>query len=152
MAQNRLQKLLIPCVLAGFCVALGSPEALAQIRKSCSGEVVLKASASIAAQGSLLQTEVLGPKSVAKFSSEWDGRAIPLWHEDEKSAVWHGLLGVDLEKAPGRYEWKVSWPGPGGESQSCSVFVTVHAGKFPTERLNSGKAICAARSRAGKAR
>lgn len=112
---------------------------MAQIRKSCPGEVVVKASASYAAQGSLLQTEVLGPKSVAKFSSEWDGRAIPLWHEDEKSVVWHGLLGVDLEKAPGRYEWKVSWPGPGGESQSCSVFVTVHAGKFPTERLTVEK-------------
>ncbi|MGB2633017.1 MAG: M23 family metallopeptidase [Candidatus Acidiferrum sp.] len=139
MTHNRLQKLLFPCVLPGLCVALGSPGALAQIRKSCPGEVVLRANASIAAQGSLLQTEVLGPKSVAKFSSEWDGRAIPLWHEDEKSAVWHGLLGVDLEKAPGRYEWKVSWAGPGGESQSCSVFVTVRAGKFPTERLTVEK-------------
>ena len=139
MTHNCLRELLFPCVLAGFCVALGSPEAVAQIRKSCPGEVVLKASASYAGQGSLLQTEVLGPKGVAKFSSEWDGRAIPLWHEDEKSAVWRGLLGVDLEKAPGRYEWKVSWPGPGGESQSCSVFVTVHAGKFPTERLTVEK-------------
>jgi hypothetical protein len=139
MTHNCLQKLLFPCALAGLCFALGSSEAVAQIRKSCPGEVVLKASASYAAQGSLLQTEVLGPKSVAKFSSEWDGRAIPLWQEDEKSAVWRGLLGVDLEKAPGRYEWKVSWPGPGGESQSCSVFVTVHAGKFPTERLTVEK-------------
>lgn len=139
MTHNYLQKLLFPCVFAGLCVALGAPGAMAQIRKSCPGEVVVKASASYAAQGSLLQTEVLGPKSVAKFSSEWDGRAIPLWHEDEKSVVWHGLLGVDLEKAPGRYEWKVSWPGPGGESQSCSVFVTVHAGKFPTERLTVEK-------------
>ncbi len=139
MTYNRLQNLLFPCVLAGLCVALGSPGAMAQIRKSCPGEVVLKASASDARQGSLLQTEVLGPKSVAKFGSEWDGRAVPLWREDEKSAVWHGLLGVDLEKAPGRYEWKVSWPGRDGEWQSCSVFLTVHAGKFPTERLTVEK-------------
>ena len=124
MAHKRLQKLLFPCALAGLCVAVGPPEVFAQIRKSCPGEVVLKASASYASQGSLLQTEVLAPKRVTKFSSEWDGRAIPLWHEDEKSAVWRGLLGVDLEKAPGRYEWKVSWPGPDGESQFCSLFVT----------------------------
>ncbi len=135
MIHNHLRKLPFPCVLAGFWLGLGSPKALAQIRESCPDAVVLKANTSIAAQGSLLQTEVLGPKSVTQFTSEWDGHAIPLWHEDEKSAVWHGLLGVDLEKTPGRYEWKVSWPGPGRESQSCSVFVTVHAGKFPTERL-----------------
>jgi murein DD-endopeptidase MepM/ murein hydrolase activator NlpD len=139
MTRNHLQKLILLWVLAGFCLGLRSPEAVAQIRKSCPGGVVLRASAGLAAQGSLLQTEVLGPKTVAKFSSEWDGVAIPLWHEDEKSPVWRGLLGVDLEKAPGRYEWKVSWQGPDGELPSCSVFVTVHAGKFATERLTVEK-------------
>jgi murein DD-endopeptidase MepM/ murein hydrolase activator NlpD len=135
MTRNHLQRLIFLSALLAPYPALASPEAFAQIRKSCPGGVLLKASAGVAAQGSLLLTEVLGAKTVAKFSSEWDGSAIPLWREDKGSSVWHGLLGVDLEKNPGRYEWKVSWPGPEGEPQSCSVFVTVHTGKFPTERL-----------------
>jgi len=96
---------------------------------------MLKLSASISAQGSLLLAEVQGPKSLPKFTSEWDGQAIPLWREDEKSPTLHGLIGVDLEKPPGQYEWKVSWPGPESDAQSCSVTITVRPGKFPTERL-----------------
>jgi murein DD-endopeptidase MepM/ murein hydrolase activator NlpD len=51
----------------------------------------------------------------------------------------HALLGVDLEKAPGRYEWKISWDGADGKAHECSALVTVHAGKFPTERLKVEK-------------
>ena len=109
--------------------------AIAQVRKACSGGVTLKLSASISKQGSLLLAEVLGPKSLPKFTSEWDGQAIPLWREDEKSPILHGLIGVDVEKPPGQYEWMVSWPGPEAEAQSCNVKITVRAGKFPTERL-----------------
>lgn len=60
---------------------------------------------------------------------------MPLWRDAEKSPVMHGLIGVDLEKPPGKYEWKVSWPDQGGTSESCSVMITVGTGKFPTERL-----------------
>jgi len=68
------------------------------------------------------------------------GRAVPpLWQEGEKSTVLHGLIGVDLEKPPGRYEWKVSWQGTGGDELSCSLPVTVRAGKFPTEHLKVEK-------------
>ena len=101
--------------------------------------MTLKASSAAAAQGSLILTEIVGPKSLPSFTSEWDGRAIPVWREQEKSAVVHGLLGVDLEKAPGRYEWKVSWPGPEGTAQTCAMTIMVHTGKFPTERLTVQK-------------
>jgi hypothetical protein len=114
-------------------------QAVGQIRKSCPGGITLKMSASVSAQGSLLLTEVQGSQGLPEISSEWGGRAIPLWREDDKSPTLHGLIGVDLEKAPGRYEWKVSWPGPEGDALSCSAFVTVHAGKFPTERLKVEK-------------
>ncbi len=107
----------------------------AQVRKVCPGGVTLKSSAGIAAQGSILLTEVLGPKSLPKFTSEWDGQDVPLWREDEKSPTLHGLIGIDLEKVPGKYEWKVSWPEPEGQPQTCSISITVHAGKFPTEHL-----------------
>ena len=125
--------------LGALIVVLAPARAFAQIRKTCPGGITLKVSAGVSAQGSLLFTEVLGPKTVAPFTSNWDGSAIPLWREGDKSTAWHGLLGVDLEKPPGRYEWKVSWPGPQGNVLTCSVFVTVRSGRFPTERLKVEK-------------
>jgi hypothetical protein len=106
----------------------------AQIRKACPGGVTLKASASVIPQGSLVIAEVLSSKTPPNVTSEWDGRPISLWHEQRWAGL-RGLIGVDLEKAPGRYEWKVTWPGPTGQVQSCSVPITVRAGKFQTERL-----------------
>jgi Peptidase family M23 len=119
----------------GLVSSFAPIEALAQVRRVCPGGVTLKSSAGIAAQGSLLLTEVQGPKSLPKFTSEWDGQDVPLWREDEKSPTLHGLIGIDLEKVPGKYEWKVSWPEPDGQPQTCSISITVHAGKFPTEHL-----------------
>jgi murein DD-endopeptidase MepM/ murein hydrolase activator NlpD len=49
------------------------------------------------------------------------------------------LLGVDLEKAPGRYELKVTAQTAAGEEITCSAAIAVRAGKFATERLQVGK-------------
>lgn len=122
-------------LLQGLLVALGPAQAIGQIRKSCPGGVTLKLSSGVSSQGSLLLTEVRSSKRLPEFTSEWGGRPSPLWQENQKSPTLHGLIGVDLEKPPGRYEWKVSWPGPEGDALTCSVFVTVRASKFPTERL-----------------
>jgi murein DD-endopeptidase MepM/ murein hydrolase activator NlpD len=113
--------------------------ASAQIRKACPGAVTLKASSGVTAQGNLILAEVLGLKNLPDFTSEWDGRPMPLWREQESSATLHGLIGVDLEKAPGQYQWRVSWRGPEGKTQDCSVMITVRSGKFPTERLKVEK-------------
>lgn len=135
MTDNHLVKKSAVLMALGLLLACSPRKAAAQVRKSCPGDVILKASAATAAQGSLILTEVLGPKELPKFSSEWDGHEMPLWQEGPTSGALHGLLGIDLEKAPGTYEWKVSWPGAGGDAESCSVTITVRAGKFPTERL-----------------
>jgi hypothetical protein len=126
----------LPLVLA---TVFAPSRADAQVRKTCSGGVTLKSTAGIVSQGSLLLNEIVGPKNLPTFASEWDGHDLPLWREQEKSAIVHGLIGVDLEKAPGQYEWKVSWPGTDGQPQSCSLMVTVRTGKFPTERLKVEK-------------
>jgi len=110
-----------------------------QVRKSCPGGIALKVSAGLATQGSLLLAEVIGAKAVSDVSAEWDGHATPLWRESPTQTTLHGLLGVDLERAPGRYEWKVSWKTADGTASTCSVPVTVRAGKFPTERLTVEK-------------
>jgi murein DD-endopeptidase MepM/ murein hydrolase activator NlpD len=117
--------------------------ASAQIRKVCAEGVTLKVNAGISTQGSLLTAEVLWPPALPSFTSEWDGRAMPLWRDVEKSSTLHGLIGVDLEKAPGRYEWKVSWPAAKGNAESCSVTIIVRGGKFPTEHLKVEKQFVA---------
>jgi|SRR5208282_5802752 len=113
--------------------------ASAQAVRVCPGGPTLKASAALATQGTLLLAEVVGKTGSPNYTSEWDGKAMPLWREGEKSAVLHGLIGIDLEKAPGKYEWKISWPGADGKPESCSQTITVRAGKFPIERLTVEK-------------
>ncbi|MGB7844337.1 MAG: M23 family metallopeptidase [Candidatus Acidiferrum sp.] len=125
--------------LVGLLLALSPAQGISQIRKQCPGGITLKVTSGISAQGSLLLAEVHGPKSMPTLSSDWDGRANPLWREDEKSTTLHGLIGIDLERPPGRYEWRVSWPGPDKNPLACSIFITVRAGKFPTERLKVEK-------------
>jgi murein DD-endopeptidase MepM/ murein hydrolase activator NlpD len=113
--------------------------AQAQVRKACGGGITLKLNAGIATQGSLLLGEVASTKALPAITAEWNGRTIPLWSEGQNPLSLHALLGVDLEKAPGRYEWKISWEGADGQANECSAAVVVQAGKFPTERLKVEK-------------
>src|ERR1700739_1765803 len=79
------------------------------VKKTCGTGIVLKLSAAAASQGSLLLGEISGVKPSQELSAEWDSRPIPLWRETPASPTLHTLLGVDLEKPAGRYEWKISW-------------------------------------------
>jgi len=134
MTRITLRKLGVLCPFLILAATLASSTAFGQAAQACPGGITLKVSAGITTQGSVLLSQVMTAKALPDISSEWDGRTIPLWQEG-KSSTLHGLLGVDLEKAAGRYEWKVSWTGPDGGAQSCSIPVTVRAGKFPTEHL-----------------
>jgi murein DD-endopeptidase MepM/ murein hydrolase activator NlpD len=137
MSLSHLQQaILLP--LGGVLLVIAPPRANAQVRKYCSG-VTLRVSAGVAPQGSLLLVELVERIALPSLKSEWDGRTVPLWKESEKATTLHGLIGVDLEKAPGRYEWKASWRGPQGNENTCSVPITVRTGKFPTERLTVEK-------------
>jgi Peptidase family M23 len=108
-------------------------------KKICGSGVVLKLSSATASQGSLLLAEISGSKPAQEFSAQWDGRPIPLWRETPASPTLRALLGVDLEKPPGEYEWKLSWSGADGKPLACGMPITVRAGKFPTERLTVEK-------------
>lgn len=110
-----------------------------QIRKNCGDGITLRLNSAIASQGSLILGEVAGTGALPAITSEWDGRTIPVWSEGKNPARLHALLGVDLEKTPGHYEWKISWEGADGKANTCSAGVAVHAGKFPTERLTVEK-------------
>lgn len=108
---------------------------LAQVRKSCGPGLALKLSAGVTPQGSLILADITSAKPLPDLTAEWDGKPTPLWKEGSATKTLHALLGVDLEKAPGKYEWKISWNGPEGMAMTCSASVTVRKGQFRTESL-----------------
>src|SRR3974390_541852 len=124
--------LAFPFVFASLCFAATAPT---PIRKACGTGITLQVNAASAVQGSLLLVKVQGKSGLPEIKSEWDGRAIPLWHENGDLNTLHGILGIDLELHPNPYEWKVTWTGGDGTAQSCSVSLTIRAGKFATEHL-----------------
>ena len=129
--------LMLACFLAGR--THGKQPVQGPVRKTCDSGIVLKLSSAVTSQGGLVLAEISGAKPSQDFSAEWDGRQIPLWREAPLNSTLHALLGVDLEKPAGRYEWKISWSAADGKPLSCSVPVTVRTGKFPTERLTVEK-------------
>ena len=120
-------------LLGSSIVAPNCP--LAQVRKSCGAGLTLKLSASVTPQGSLILADITGTKSLPDLTAEWDGNPTPLWKEGAATKTQHGLLGVDLEKPPGKYELKISWNEPEGKAMTCSASVTVRKGQFRTESL-----------------
>jgi murein DD-endopeptidase MepM/ murein hydrolase activator NlpD len=124
------------CALFLLGTILAAPVRLcAQIRKSCEDGVLLKLSAGITSQGSLILADITSVKPLPEFTAQWDGKPTPLWTEGEAKKTLHALLGVDLEKAPGKYDWKISWNSVKGQAITCAVTVTVLKGKFRTESL-----------------
>jgi len=113
--------------------------ALAEDMGICTPATTLRLSAPEASQGSLLLIALKSTKPLAEVEGDWGGRSVPLWREGADEARRKGLLGVDLEKAPGEYELKITGETASGEKMSCSVKVAVRLGRFATERLQVGK-------------
>jgi murein DD-endopeptidase MepM/ murein hydrolase activator NlpD len=113
--------------------------------EDCGGGVELKLSAPDAAQGTLLIAEVRSPKPVSEVSGKWNERDVPFWQETKKGQrastvdIRKALLGVDLEKAAGKYEFTVTGQLQDGERVSCRVAVEVKEGHFATENLTVKK-------------
>ncbi len=105
----------------------------------CGARATLRLSSPASSQGSLLLVELKSARPLTEVKGDWGGRSVPFWQEDGREAVHAGLLGVDLEKAPGRYELKVTAQKAAGEKIVCSANITVRAGKFATERLRVEK-------------
>jgi murein DD-endopeptidase MepM/ murein hydrolase activator NlpD len=107
--------------------------------RSCSAGVTLHLSSPLASQGSLLLVELKSARPLAEVKGDWDGKSVPFWQENDRQAVHAAILGVDLEKAPGRYELKVTAQKAAGQKIVCSARIAVKAGKFATESLQVGK-------------
>ncbi len=99
----------------------------------------MRLSSPVSSQGSLLLVELKSARPLTEVKGDWGGRSVPFWQENGRAAVHAGLLGVDLEKAPGPYELKVTAQKAAGEKITCNAVIAVRAGKFATEKLQVGK-------------
>ena len=128
---------------ASACLAavatLFPPKAWAKGAGNCTAGTTLRLSAPVSSQGSLLLIEIKSTRPLAEVQGEWGGRSVPIWQEVARERQRKGLLAVDLEKAPGEYELKVTGQTAGGEKMSCNAMVVVRKGLFATERLQVGK-------------
>jgi murein DD-endopeptidase MepM/ murein hydrolase activator NlpD len=136
MSRTLLSLIFLSLLASTFSVA----ECRAQIRKPCGDSMYLKLTAASALQGSLVQVRVSSTKALPRdISADWDGKPSPVWHEEGSSKTLHGMIGVDLERPPARYEYKISWKDSVGQEKSCTAALFVKAGRFPTEHLKVEK-------------
>jgi hypothetical protein len=107
--------------------------------RQCGKGVTLDLTTASPPQGGLLELTVRSEKPLSNPKGEWAGTELPVWNHDGNAH--HALLGVDLEKAPGKYEAEISADLPDGERLTCSATVDVSAGRFAIERLKVAPAF-----------
>jgi murein DD-endopeptidase MepM/ murein hydrolase activator NlpD len=92
--------------------------------------------------------ELRSRKPLSEVTAEWNSKNVPFWQvsggRSDSSNVAavdlrEAILGVDLEKAPGTYPVVVSVQMADGKSASCTLQISIRAGKFATEKLQVGK-------------
>jgi murein DD-endopeptidase MepM/ murein hydrolase activator NlpD len=107
---------------------------------------VLSLNASSASQGGLLLASLTAKLPLTTVRAKWGTQEVSFWQSSAnvlssaKAQIWHALVPVDLEKAPGDYpltldplttdvEPVLTQPSP------CQVNVHITPGKFATESL-----------------
>ena len=131
------KRMVLVCLVAsaGFLPA----GAVGKEAGACTPGTELRLSAPESSQGSLLLIELKSAQGLAEVKGAWGGRKVAFWQESGKEGIQRGLVGVDLEKAPGEYELKVTGRTASGEKIVCSAMVEVKKGQFATEKLQVGK-------------
>ena len=125
---------------AGILLLVGAAQA-----EDCGGGVELRLNAPDAAQGSLLLVTVVSPRPLGEISGKWNEREVPFWkaegngHGAGGNDIRRALLGVDLQKAAGKYEFTVAAETRNGERVNCQAMVEVEEGRFATENLTVKK-------------
>src|ERR1700687_4155098 len=140
-ASSAVRKRRVRFALACLAVtaALFQAGAMAKDTGTCTPGTTLRLSAPESSQGSLLLIEVKSAKPFAEVEGDWDGRSVPFWREIASETQRKGLLAVDLDKAPGEYDLKVTGQTGSGEKISCSAGVAGRKGPFRAEKLQVGK-------------
>ena len=146
MGKNRWRKIL-SVTFAIYIAILSSPPTGAQTAKTkaakapvaapaahdCGNAVTLRLTGSSAQQGGLLELTLASAAPVGEITATWAGNAAPLW--EDGASLRHALLGVDLERIPGKYDLSVAGQLASGAQLTCSAEVDVKAGQFAIESL-----------------
>jgi murein DD-endopeptidase MepM/ murein hydrolase activator NlpD len=106
--------------------------AAAGITHNCGNGVTLTLTVAAAPQGGLVEASV-SSRGISDVKGEWAGKPLLFWADTKN--VRHALLGIDLERPPGKYDLSVSAQLADGDSLPCSAAVDVRAGKFAVESL-----------------
>jgi murein DD-endopeptidase MepM/ murein hydrolase activator NlpD len=138
-------------VLAGLVLCANAAYAATVVDSPhCSGGLELRLSAPQAAQGNLILAQIQSKKALREVTGRWIDRNVYFWavkagpagparstapRVDRREA----LLGVDLEKPPGRYELSVTATAEDGNTAECSAKLVVTSGKFAMEKLTVAK-------------
>jgi murein DD-endopeptidase MepM/ murein hydrolase activator NlpD len=159
----RLPKLICSLAVLSILTLLSTSPSLSQTKKrapqknaapawtktDCSQNVELRLSAGNSMQGSLLQAKLRSPTPLSDVSGTWDEKPIPFWQETPAATktstkgvvgsapqdIHRALLGIDLEKPAGTYDFTVSAKTADATTVSCRAPIVVKTGKFATERL-----------------
>jgi len=126
----------------GLICALFS--ATAMRAEDCGSGVTLTLSAPETTQGTLLLSEIRSATELDEVTAKWNDRDVPFWRNSQKPTgpiadIRKGLLGVDLEKPAGVYDFTVATRLKGGEHVICRLSVNVREGHFETESLTVKK-------------
>jgi murein DD-endopeptidase MepM/ murein hydrolase activator NlpD len=129
----------------GFAAVFAGLLSLAASAEECGNGVTMKLSAPETAQGSLLVVELRSTKPLEAVEGRWNDRDVPFWRRQEEDSkpsnaeLRLALLGVDLEKPAGKYEFTATARLSGGEQEICRATIEVNAGHFATENLTVKK-------------
>lgn len=87
-----------------------------------------------AAQGSLLELTLTSTSPLQNLKGMWAGNPLPFWTVGERTH--HALMGVDLERAPGKYALAISADAANGRAVKCEATISVRKGHFAIENLH----------------
>jgi murein DD-endopeptidase MepM/ murein hydrolase activator NlpD len=100
--------------------------------RECGNGVRLRLTGS-AAQGGLLELTLTSAIALSDLKGDWADKELPFWSDGDH--MHSALLGVDLERAPGKYKLDLSGHLATNEPLTCSAEIDVAAGRFATESL-----------------
>ena len=129
----------------GILAVLACPLSLAASAEECGNGVTMKLSVPETAQGSLVVVELRSTKPLEAVEGRWNDRDVPFWRSSREDSTASGtevrraLLGVDLEKPAGKYEFTATARLSEGQQETCRATIEVNAGHFATENLTVKK-------------
>ena len=163
MGPSPRSRKILKTILAGCLTCLLSPPGQAQTTKTkvpkapvaaapaahdCGEGVTLRLTGSSVQQGGLLELTLAATGPVSEIKADWASSALPFWEDD--AGLHHALLGVDLERAPGKYDLSITGQLASGAQLTCSAQVDVEAGAICDRKPQSGSGI--RRAEPGRAR